>query len=493
MQPRLILLILISATLFACGRSDKNYERFAGDPMWKEFDRDSMIADFVAFKKIIAEKHPAIDEHLSRDEWYALCDSIDDTFYKNKRTSIALREFYSKLSFLVNELKCFHSNLYVPDQVDEDIDSLKLFFPVTVRLNKDSLVTLFGNGLPSKSRILSIDGHDISKVLDSLMIYPRVDGEHRETQRYRVASMFGYYYYLHFGGRPEFKVTYLHENTTKTATLSAIGLKALDIKQKIKYYYNLDDLPLIRLSYEKDSIAYYFLPSFKRNINDEALASIISSDIADLKNHTEIKNLIIDLRGNRGGSLSCGFALFRALAGQPFNKYHQLRTRFAFAPYPELLPDGGQFVSDEQAEMERLLANGPVGNFLITDSIADILDPIDNRFEGNLYVLVDAESASMASYFAQMVKNTKRGIVVGVETSGGSDAFNMGSYLHYTLPKTGIEISFCYTTLLPSQNSKLSRRGVIPDYIIPYQTDIRTGSDDLAYLFIRDSLILKKK
>jgi hypothetical protein len=91
------------------------------------------------------------------------------------------------------------------------------------------------------------------------------------------------------------------------------------------------------------------------------------------------QNLIIDLRGNPGGSVDT----LRYLVGGIFNKEIKIADRV-----------GRKETKPETAK------------------------PLHDPYTGKLVVLVDAESASAAELFARILQLEKRGVVIGDQTSG---------------------------------------------------------------------------
>jgi C-terminal processing protease CtpA/Prc len=90
-------------------------------------------------------------------------------------------------------------------------------------------------------------------------------------------------------------------------------------------------------------------------------------------------NLILDLRGNPGGSVET----LKYLVGGMFDKEIKIADR--------------------------------IGR---KDAKPEIAKPMHNPFRGKLVVLVDARSASAAEIFARVVQLEKRGVVIGDKTEG---------------------------------------------------------------------------
>lgn len=151
------------------------------------------------------------------------------------------------------------------------------------------------------------------------------------------------------------------------------------------------------------------------------------------------QNLIIDLRGNPGGSVDT----LRYLVGGIFDREIKIADRVGR--------------KDKKPEMSK---------------------PLHDPFTGKIVVLVDAESASAAELFARIVQLEKRGIVVGDQTSG-----SVMEAKHYE-EKMGTDTVILYgasiteSDLIMSDGKSLEHEGVIPDdVVIPSGQDMASGRD----------------
>jgi carboxyl-terminal processing protease len=150
--------------------------------------------------------------------------------------------------------------------------------------------------------------------------------------------------------------------------------------------------------------------------------------------------MVIDLRGNHGGSAS---ALLR-LIGQFYENDVTVAT--------EKLRN----------ETRQMIAKG-AGK---------------DHYPGALVVLVDAESTSASEIFARTVQLTNRGKVIGDRT-GGAVRGSVG-YFHTIGPELAIPYGTSVTIadLIMPDGGKLENVGVIPDeLLLPTGEQIATGSD----------------
>lgn len=149
--------------------------------------------------------------------------------------------------------------------------------------------------------------------------------------------------------------------------------------------------------------------------------------------------LIVDLRGNPGGSVET----LKYLVGGMFNKEVKIADR----------------VGRKESKPEVATAG-------------------HHQFPGKLVVLVDARSASAAELFARVIQIEKRGVVVGDHTSG-----SVMESKHYS-EKMGVETVTFYGAsvtewdLIMADGKSLEHAGVTPDEIVlPSAKDMASGRD----------------
>jgi len=149
------------------------------------------------------------------------------------------------------------------------------------------------------------------------------------------------------------------------------------------------------------------------------------------------KALIIDLRGNPGGSvdtLRYFIGMFFDRDVKVFDKVERKKT------------------SPEVAKREHAI-----------------------YFPGKLIVLVDSESASASEIFARVMQLEKRGSVIG-DRSSGSVMEATGFYFASSGVDYGAEVTIA--NLIMTDGKSLEHHGVNPDEVsLPQPDDLRSGRD----------------
>ncbi len=156
-------------------------------------------------------------------------------------------------------------------------------------------------------------------------------------------------------------------------------------------------------------------------------------------------HLLLDLRGNGGGSDAPAIAWSRRLSGQPFDWISSVQVR-----------------PGERDPLRRYATN--VGSRLAADVIFGPDDPVAGEpYGGRLAVLVDKNVASSGETFTQLAAQIRGAILVGENTAGCVDYGNVE--VHPALPHSGILCAFGRTRFIEDW-VRSSREGVgfFPEY-----------------------------
>jgi C-terminal processing protease CtpA/Prc len=484
---RLVFFLLI---LCLCSCKQKK----STDPLTAIISLKNALADFQLFGDILQEEHPALTEYISAKRKNFLFDSV----YKSIDKEISIRDFYKKLAFLTNEIGCSHSYTSLPPVIVDTLYNRALFFPLPTILLEDDLFINADHDLPHGTKILSINGISTKLILDSLMLYNTVEGNHRETQRHATAGDFGYDYYVHFGVPEKFEV--LLKDTTgkiKTVFVDPIPLAELNAKNAEKYYYDPMDVPYSLSINEDWGYAKMRLTSFAIGSGNQqnAFEHFLKNSFDLLSKRKEIQHLIIDLRNNGGGDLFNCFLFHSYLGKNSFKEYESVFSRIKRVSYKDYL-DAEIEDADLKSINDRLkndfTTRTPDG-YSIPDSLIDLWVPEQKRFLGNVYIITNHKVASAASQFALMTKYNGNAKLIGIETTGGGNSGNGLKLLKYRLPHSNIGFEFPYAKLVYSFKEPKNGQGLVPDYTIADNYESFISNQDRQLTFIIDSLISKNR
>lgn len=181
----------------------------------------------------------------------------------------------------------------------------------------------------------------------------------------------------------------------------------------------------------------------------------------------KIQNLIVDLRGNTGGTGALYEKVFSYLTQRPFRDSHYAYTKFNEVPMEEKLVITPLFLSNGvtdknglNAYLKSLYPKAVQEKYYWADDKNPSVLPHEKTFKGQLYLLVDHRVASAASHLASLIKSYTNAVVIGKETVGGYYEHNGHLPLVYELPNTGIQTGFSIVHVIQdAQNLPDQKKG----------------------------------
>jgi hypothetical protein len=189
------------------------------------------------------------------------------------------------------------------------------------------------------------------------------------------------------------------------------------------------------------------------------------------------RGLVIDLRGNEGGT-ECGWRILdRLIARDLALPRYIYRTRYRTLPAELTAP---LETWDPSFRDWGAAASGPdEDGFYRLQRAADtagVLTPRGRRYGGPVAVLVDASCSSATFQFALAVKQGRVATLIGEPTGGNRRGINGGAYFFIRLPETGLEVDLPIIGSFPPEPQPDA--GVVPDVPVVLQmADIARGKD----------------
>jgi C-terminal processing protease CtpA/Prc len=239
-----------------------------------------------------------------------------------------------------------------------------------------------------------------------------------------------------------------------------------------------------RFEFKAPSVGLLTMPTFVMYDNSwdwKGYLLKVFSRLAD--NHA--KTLIIDLRGNEGGS-SIGEELCAYFIDRPtrFDQY-QLYTRYKKAP-TDLRPyldtwdrsfddwsqwcEPARFIEAGRDQFHRMKR--------FDDADRTILQPKSPHFTGKVLVLVDSSNSSATFEFDDMIQTHHLGTLVGEPTGGNKRGINGSAFYFLHLPNSHLEVDLPLVSQFPGH--PMPDEGLTPD-ILAQQTaaGIAAGRDEI--------------
>jgi hypothetical protein len=455
------------------------------DALKGQLSPDQFVEDLHVFRSIREEVNSGLYVYRSKKQ----IDSIYQQAETEAKNCKTVFDFYKVIARLTGFEGSCHNYTDLPNHASYYLTQKEEYLPVTLknidgRLLQDSKDT----ALPVGAEILSVNGIPAKEMISRLARYYFSDGfsmPYKETTGFERGMLDKFY--IEFGTHKNYVISYRWNGKVNEVSLPGISLESFKKLQESRHSLAFDKKLLSeKYSFTKEGEGIYRLSlrgfDFAVGKEDPAYKkfSAFLDQMIDTLEKEKIENLIIDLRGNTGGTGALYEKVFTYLTQRPFRDSHYAYTKFNEVPMEEKLVITPLFLSNGvtdkhglNAYLKSLYPKAVQGKYYWADDKNPSILPNEKTFKGQLYLLVDQRVASAASHLASLIKSYTNAIVIGKETVGGYYEHNGHLPLVYELPNTGIQTGFSIVHVIQdAQNlpDQKKGQGIIP-HIEVHQTD----------------------
>ena len=428
--------------------------------------------DYEVFQNLLEEEHPGL-------YWYTPKETIDQYFEWGKerlQDSLTETEFRKVLSYITSHVNCGHTTIRPSRKFLRSRDSLRnRMFPLNIKFWQDTaLVTSSLNRRDSLvkrgSIIKSIDGRPISIIRDSLFKFLSSDG-YNLTHKYQSLSnrgVFSNLYLTVYGYKDKFTIQYqdtsgkLYEAVIPIFTprrdsavpIGTIAEPRRELTKRERKKIALENARSLRID-TAQRLAIMELNTFTKKFS---LPEFYSKSFKTIRKKN-IEHLVIDLRGNGGGSVTNSNLLTKYLAEKRFkiadsiyalkrNSNYGMHQKHRFLHWLFLV-----FMTRKEGD----------GKYHFNMYEEKSFKPKQrNHFNGSVYILTGGNTFSAATLVAQALKKQDNVTIVGEETGGGGYGNNAWLIPDVTLPNTRVRFRLPLFRLVIDKN-EVKGRGVMPE------------------------------
>ncbi|MCZ2458401.1 MAG: peptidase S41 [Chitinophagales bacterium] len=480
---RIVLFSLLIVLGAACSTTKHAY-----NPA-KKYSSEELQKDYSIFRNILQGSHPGL-------YWYTPKDSMDYFFREGEERlndSLTEPQFKNILAYVLSKIDCGHTTVRSSKKYLRYVDTARLkVFPLSIKFWPDTAVVaanmIRNDSILKRGTVIEkINGRPVSFILDSLFQFISADG-HNLTHKYQSLSNrfnFGQLYSSVFGLSSKYEISYLDSNGQVRNTMLPVYDPQADTTQKRmarpfpqfpkltkkeRKKLELASVRSLRVDSTKGT-AFMDLNSFGRKFH---LKRFFRRSFRYLrKNHVE--NLVVDVRGNGGGSVNNSTYLSRFLADHRFkvaDSLYAVSRKSKYGKYIENNFWNNLFI--------RVFAHRKSdGHYHFGYFERHYFRPKTNKsFKGTVYILTGGNSFSATTLFINSVLRQKNVVIVGEETGGGAYGNNAWLIPDVTLPETGIKFRLPLFRLVMNKNYPKNGRGILPDVEAhPSVNAIRKGAD----------------
>ena len=369
---------------------------------------------------------------------------------KSEITNTSLIKFYGEVSKLLSLIHCGHTQAELPNRtlnfyID---DLLRIPFDVSFLDGKMVVSKDYSNRKIEKgSEIISVDDLKSEEIVSNL--FERINGDgFIESFKYKfLEESFWLLYPQYFSktGLPQsYTVEYKKpfDDTINKVVLS--GLSPEDIDEKKEEQNENGESRSLTL---EDDYALLTIKTFTGGRSDKYYSFLKKS--FEKINESGVENLIVDLRDNGGGADDYGIEFVTYLADSDFNYFDKIEVTEHYASQSDRVKsENGFHYWPDHPGLKKW-------------------SPNENRFEGNVYVLINGMSFSTTADVASVLFDNKWATFIGQETGGGAYGNTSGHSTSIRLPHSKIVVDLPYWMYFTALKNKYPKgRGVIPNYII---------------------------
>lgn len=251
--------------------------------------------------------------------------------------------------------------------------------------------------------------------------------------------------------------TYSHLDQSHAGFRSTIGLK--EEYQNMKMTGDtVEESSLLTKILDSEKVAYIKIQSFELTNYQEDKA-VLADFFAAIK---DIPNLIIDIRGNKGGSdlywedLLVEPNATRTLLSERYYLFNSNNTTSTY-----ILANG--IVVENFDSLQDPILSDNVNTFSNYTVDAIEFEAAENPYNGKIWILVDDDVYSASENFVMFCKNTGFATLVGTATGGDG---GIADPILVSLPNSGLIVRFSMFYGLNPDGSGNEANGTVPDVAI---------------------------
>ncbi len=459
-------------------------------------------SDFALFRRALEEAHPALYRYKTKFE-------MDAEFVRAEAKltrPMTVLEFRNVLAPVLAAIKDGHTR-FAPSRGDEisAIVASARQFPLALTFESTRGFVLLNEGLDDRVKpgmeVLAINGQSLAEILKRILPNLASDGDIQTWKTYQLGISRGFFqrdqagppyrtgfsesYRLYIASPASFRTTLRDPQTRKTIVVDLAGVTVAEAAVNAeKNLANRDVLTgLATLRGRRQPIRYLdgeetalLIPQWARN-----WTAFFKDTFAALRSKGT-KNLIIDVRGNTGGSDEIPPLLFSYLTATEFRHMERVYMKTyqpSFKQYTNL-PEIDSVTDPYVGSAAGIWKPDPNGGWLMTEKypIIGVLKPSENHFGGTVYVLIDGGSFSATAEFCATADFYKRAIFIGEETGGAAEGDGGGADNGPTLPASHLHIRIPQEAYFSFVDKSNRRRGTLPKYAVTQTVeDLAKGRD----------------
>lgn len=469
-----LLLVCVGWLLQSCSAS-----RYSPS---KKYAPQQLQEDYSVFRGSLEEAHPSL-------YWYTPKDSMDfyfDVGRSKLKDSLTEGQFRTVLSYVISKIRCGHTTVR-PSRAAAEATARNAPFPLYIKAWPDTVVVMANLNRNDSSVhrgviLQKIDGRPVATILDSLFSFLSTDG-FNQTHKYQTlsnGSAFRNLYASAYGLKQKIPVEYIDTlGQVRSGTLSLYNPRidssrtdrpaAKGPSRRERKKWEREAMRSLRF----DSALHAAVLEVNTFTKGYGLRRFFKRSFKEIEKRG-VPNLVVDMRGNGGGSVILSNLLTKYIADKPFSIADTLYAVRRSSDYGKYRSNNFfnwlflRFLTKKKSEGRyhfRFFENKkfkPKGR---------------HNFNGTTYILTGGNTFSAATLFTQSLQGQDDVVVVGEETGGGAYGNSAWLIPDVTLPNTKVRYRLPLFRLVIDKDLEKGR-GVIPDVPALPTVDALRKSED---------------
>lgn len=430
--------------------------------------KEKAIEDLDFCNKTLQEVHYNPFLFVERDAYFAEVENIKSLL----QDSVPIQDFILSLYGLTAMMEDSHSSPAFQQPALQEEETKKQFFPYKTVLDNDKLYvpneTALVSGIPVGSEITAINNVDIGPLL--VKYQNNIGGLPQYKKEVANRLLFRSLYLS--GIKAPFIIDYINPSGRKDQKRVDEGIS--NVQGLLVAYPGFAEGNYYKIL--EDKTGYIKFSNMVGSIDE--WIQFLKTAFAEFR-EKNIQHVAIDIRDNSGGDSILGEVLFGFIT----TKEYQLM--------------GYKKWKVSQLYKDNLIANGMTNEDYLqkeTGSIWEIGDcetavsrmPVEDKFQGQVYLLTGAFTFSSANMIADGAKEYELAQLVGEPT--GEMTTDFGELISITLPNSGIILNITTSLDVGAACDPDSKSAVTPDVlIVPSLEDKINGKDKVLEYVLKQA------
>jgi hypothetical protein len=421
----------------------------------------------------LSKNQPGFYRYTSKEDF----DHRIDSTIKTINQALSPIEYYRKLKPLIAQIGCLHTGIALSKPYSEYINENYSLFPLEIFIDENRKVFVTKNHsdnseIKVKSELLSINKTPISDIVTTLTKAIPSDGYNQTLKTLALNHRFPFWYQsiMYLGSDYEIEV----KTKTEIKTYHIKGVS----NDKFESMESLSSQNEEQLKFKTEGdTGFLTVKSFANSTiknNGQKFNKFMKKTFKRLKEQN-IKNLVIDVRYNTGGTDSNAAFLASHFFNKPFRYWDRIEVTKNTA---DQITGATKLFYRKPEKVDSIYVWKKARQTKEFDYY-EIQKPSKNNFNGNVYLLTNGFCMSSCADFTAILSSNGKAKVIGQETGGGYQGNTSGmmpeepinEFMSVTIP---LQKYINYVDLDKNFGS-----GTIPDFEIKYTLESWMNREDL--------------